>query len=597
MKKLLAVLIISLLAGSGVVSPTHAQDNGLTVVIDDINVEQYASDQSIQLHVTVRHPQGGVVPDLGPEAFTITVGDQTYVPTQAEMKHDARVSLAVVLELYQTMRGEPFEQAKAAIGNLFTGKDAQDRVAFFSVRPGVDADAEAIDAAYERDFTFDGGDVNNFVQGVLELISTGSGTPLYDTLVRAIRFTAKEPLGQRAIVVITDGGDVGSRYTSEAVIDAAEELHVPVYSIGYTGNNRIKDQFLNELARRTGGRYQDTPDSADFDQFLQDVRDDMSQHYLLTYESEPLSSGRQVLEIRVEAAGLIGTHSKHFDIEGGSATPTPAPPTATPKPTQLVEESTAPPIATTDTVTTTATITTTGELEPVAEEESLVDTLQDNPAIIVAIVGGVGLLVLLLVLVLTWRRQREEPETMWGAEAPHVPAPAPTAPEEWASHPPRATERPAAGADTPFRTQVQAPDQGDVPPPGQFAPAPPALGQQAPSPAARQAKTEIIQRGPKMAYHALLIDRQQPTHKHDVNKPVISLGRTTKSDVVLDNPRISRQHAVIKLEADTFRVYDLGSSNGTFVNDQKVVEPIALEDGDIVRFGDLDFIFKIISLG
>ncbi len=590
MRKFLATLIISLLVGSGAVAPVGAQDSGLTVIIDDISVEQYASDQTIQLYVTVRHPQGGVVPGLGPEAFTITVGDQTYVPTQAEMKNDAYVSLAIVLELYRTMSGEPFEQAKAAVGNLFTNKQAQDRVAFFSVRPQVDPDSDTIDETFERDFDYDGGAVNNFVQGSLELISSGSGTPLYDTLIRAIRFTATEPLGQRAIIVITDGGDVGSRYTSEAVIDAAEELRVPVFSIGYTGNNRIKDQFLNELARRTGGRYQDTPQATDFDQFLQDVRDDMSQHYLLTYESEPLNSGRQVLEIRVEAAGLIGEHSKHFDIQGGSATPTPAPPTATPEPTPVVEEvepTAQPAIITTEALTTTTLITPTGKAGTEQEaEKSLLDTLQDNPAIIVAVVGGLGLLMLVFVLVIIWGRQRGEPEPEW--DPGDLYAPGPTYPSE----PPDYQARPTAGAETPFKTQVQTSVQVAQPPAGDYPP----VGQSA-RPPDRHAKTEIITRGPKMAYHALLIDRQHTQKKHDVNKPVISLGRTDKNDIILDNPKISRQHAVIKLEAETFRVYDLGSSNGTFVNDQRVTEPIALQDGDTVRLGDLAFIFKIISLG
>jgi hypothetical protein len=314
----------------------------------------------------------------------------------------------------------------------------------------------------------------------------------------------------------------------------------------------------------------------------------------LTYESEPLNSGRQVLEIRVEAVGLIGEHSKHFDIQGGSATPTPAPPTATPDPTPVVKETDTPAPPTsiaTDTLTTTTPITTTGEaeIEPEAKKSPL-DIIQDNPAIIVAVVGGLGLLMLIFVLAIMWGRQRGEPEPEWGTAGDFY-APGPTDPSE----PPSYQARPTAGAETPFKTQVQTPGQVAPPPGGDFPPVGQALGQSA-RPPARHAKTEIITRGPQMAYHALLIDRQRTEKKHDVNKPVVSLGRTGKNDIALDNPKVSRQHAVIKLEADTFRVYDLGSSNGTFVNDQRVVEPVALQDGDTVRFGDLAFIFKIISL-
>jgi pSer/pThr/pTyr-binding forkhead associated (FHA) protein len=198
----------------------------------------------------------------------------------------------------------------------------------------------------------------------------------------------------------------------------------------------------------------------------------------------------------------------------------------------------------------------------------------------------VGLLLLVLVLFIMWGRQRGEPEAEW--DPGDLYAPGPTVPPEQPSY----QGRPPAGAETPFKTQVQSPGQVAQPPPGAY---PPVGG---PQPSARKhAKTEIITRGPKMKYHALLIDRQHTQKKHDINKPVINLGRTDKSDITLDNPKISRQHAIIKLEADTFRVYDLGSSNGTFVNEQRVVEPIALQDGDTVRFGDLAFIFKIISMG
>ncbi len=99
-----------------------------------------------------------------------------------------------------------------------------------------------------------------------------------------------------------------------------------------------------------------------------------------------------------------------------------------------------------------------------------------------------------------------------------------------------------------------------------------------------------------MTHHGILIDRQQPKKRHDLNKPVVNLGRTSTSDIFLDNPKVSRQHATIKWEKGDFVIFDLGSSNGTFVNDKRVTEPLALQDGDVVRFSDMAFVFKIISL-
>jgi pSer/pThr/pTyr-binding forkhead associated (FHA) protein len=95
----------------------------------------------------------------------------------------------------------------------------------------------------------------------------------------------------------------------------------------------------------------------------------------------------------------------------------------------------------------------------------------------------------------------------------------------------------------------------------------------------------------------LLIDRDHPDRRLDVAKPALVIGRSQESDLVVDHNTVSRQHATIKLEGEQFYLYDMGSTNGTFVGEQQIREPVALEDGMMIRFGEKAFIFKIISLG
>ncbi|GAB4311226.1 MAG: hypothetical protein Kow0059_01140 [Candidatus Sumerlaeia bacterium] len=68
------------------------------------------------------------------------------------------------------------------------------------------------------------------------------------------------------------------------------------------------------------------------------------------------------------------------------------------------------------------------------------------------------------------------------------------------------------------------------------------------------------------------------------DKPTITIGRHPSNDVVLDDELVSRFHA--ELEADDARlvILDLGSRNGVFVNEDKVLEA-PLQDGDEVRIG------------
>jgi EAL domain-containing protein (putative c-di-GMP-specific phosphodiesterase class I) len=69
-----------------------------------------------------------------------------------------------------------------------------------------------------------------------------------------------------------------------------------------------------------------------------------------------------------------------------------------------------------------------------------------------------------------------------------------------------------------------------------------------------------------------------------------SVGRTETADLFLDSSRASREHALIESDGETYRVRDLGSTNGTFLNGQRIDEG-SLHDGDVVLFADLEFSF------
>ena len=50
----------------------------------------------------------------------------------------------------------------------------------------------------------------------------------------------------------------------------------------------------------------------------------------------------------------------------------------------------------------------------------------------------------------------------------------------------------------------------------------------------------------------------------------ITIGRDARNDVVLDDPRVSRRHALLRKVGEAFRIEDLGSTNGTYVNGERV---------------------------
>src|SRR5512136_148492 len=72
----------------------------------------------------------------------------------------------------------------------------------------------------------------------------------------------------------------------------------------------------------------------------------------------------------------------------------------------------------------------------------------------------------------------------------------------------------------------------------------------------------------------------------DLDKPVITLGREASSDIVLEDPQVSRRHARLTLQAGGYVIEDLGSTNGTFINEQRLTGAQPINLGDKLRLGD-----------
>lgn len=71
-----------------------------------------------------------------------------------------------------------------------------------------------------------------------------------------------------------------------------------------------------------------------------------------------------------------------------------------------------------------------------------------------------------------------------------------------------------------------------------------------------------------------------------VRGPII-VGRSPSADIVIGASYVSARHARFSLMGQNLFVEDLGSTNGTTVNDQEITSPVALNDGDVVMVGDV----------
>jgi len=72
----------------------------------------------------------------------------------------------------------------------------------------------------------------------------------------------------------------------------------------------------------------------------------------------------------------------------------------------------------------------------------------------------------------------------------------------------------------------------------------------------------------------------------ELSKPVVVIGREAGNDIVLEDPQVSRRHARLTQQGDSYVVEDLGSTNGSFINGHRVMGSTPLNPGDKLGLGD-----------
>lgn len=90
-------------------------------------------------------------------------------------------------------------------------------------------------------------------------------------------------------------------------------------------------------------------------------------------------------------------------------------------------------------------------------------------------------------------------------------------------------------------------------------------------------------------------------HRHDILKEYdlgesLTIGRLPDNTVVIDNPAVSGHHARVVWDGRHFHLEDLGSTNGTFVNDKRVSRH-KLQEGDVVLVGKHKLVYDPMSGG
>jgi len=272
----------------------------------------------VTVSVAVRTENGRVVRDLQRADFTVIDAGQ---PTQIKDFYvgDSPISLAILLDISGSM---------AVGGNMDRAREA---VAVATMNLRGESDEAAL-------FTFDSQlqQVVEFTKD-LERIRRVSlkGTPwgktsLYDSVADTATTVSERANRHRALLVITDGVDTGSRLSAAEVSAIANSIDVPVYLLTVvtpldhpgtefevTSDGRsAQTATLEDLARWTGGDMRIASTPAHTSDAIQDLFTELRYQYLISFEPGE-RTGWHPLEIRTRKKGLV-VHARGGYMSGPS---------------------------------------------------------------------------------------------------------------------------------------------------------------------------------------------------------------------------------------------------------------------------------------
>lgn len=358
----------------------------------------------------------------------------------------------------------------------------------------------------------------------------GRETHLYDALLDALA-TFDSTVARQELIVVSDGHDEGSKHTIDAVIREAKRRKIEIDSVGVSRSNPMYLQSLEQISAQTGGGYRLAKDDAELQKLIAGSIAQLKQEPVATFElKQPHRDGKEhPIEVRWLSANV-----------------------------------------------------TADAVVPSIELAGL-DRLLSSP-----IAWGLAVVLLGLPLcgLLWWKRRRPQPDQQDVRTEPlHRAIPAADPP------PPPHSETRWENQRTPTVSQNR---NAVLTPPSQ---APAASPSSEPSPTPRSARTQMVayfepsragDAGDAQPFAWLEI-LQGPRHgeRIPVESAVFRVGAADDNQlVVAGDATLSGHHAVLVLENRIWMVQDAGSTNGTFVNDQRLADARrTLGPGDVIRMG------------
>jgi tight adherence protein B len=229
---------------------------------------------------------------IEPSRFTVLengkpVLDPRVVPASAA---GATFGAALVIDASNSMHGRPIRGAMIAARAFAARRNVNQRLALVTFNASNDL---------AMPFT---GSQKKIDEGLGRTPRLAYGTHIYDAVATAVTQIQAARLQTGVVVLLSDGGDTGSRLTLDQVSKLANSAHVRIYSVGLRGRT-FRPATLQGLANATGGSFSEAANTSELAAIYDQLGLKLANQYLVTYKSLVDPGTRTQVSVAVEGVG------------------------------------------------------------------------------------------------------------------------------------------------------------------------------------------------------------------------------------------------------------------------------------------------------